>query len=74
MKKAQFLTKEPGIQVPLAKVLIAELLWGKKRLASECRPVKTVLAYEQIFQAHSSDIKDGFQEPLIQKGNFIFVF
>ncbi|XP_065156024.1 28S rRNA (cytosine-C(5))-methyltransferase [Atheta coriaria] len=67
MKKAQFLTKEPGIQVPLAKVLIAELLWGKKRLASECRPVKTVLAYEQIFQAHSSDIKDGFQEPLIQK-------
>jgi putative methyltransferase len=55
-KKSKLLVKEPRFDPWLAKVLVTELLWGKKRLAGESKPVKTILAYEQILKAHLSDV------------------
>lgn len=56
---------EPRLQPWLAKVLITELLWGKEALSSECKPVQTILAYEQRFREELSNISgiDVLQKP-----------
>lgn len=73
LKKSKLLEKEPRIDVWLARVLITELLWGKKSLGGESKPIKTILAYQQIFNAHLSDVhNDDFAEE--QKGNYSFFF
>ncbi|KAG5883733.1 hypothetical protein JTB14_024234 [Gonioctena quinquepunctata] len=55
LKRSQFLTKESRLDVWLAKILIVELLWGRKKLPGQSKPESTVRAYEQIFKAHLSD-------------------
>ncbi|XP_076633629.1 nop2/Sun-like domain containing protein 5 [Colletes latitarsis] len=44
------LTKEPRLDPWLAKVLITELLWGKKALKTDCKPAQTILAYQKQLQ------------------------
>ncbi|KAJ8920273.1 hypothetical protein NQ315_011934 [Exocentrus adspersus] len=56
LKRSQLLVKEPRSDPWLTKILIVELLWGKKCLPGSSKPEQTVLAYEQIFKAHISDI------------------
>ncbi|XP_072750052.1 28S rRNA (cytosine-C(5))-methyltransferase [Anoplolepis gracilipes] len=48
--KTHILTEQPRLDPWLARVLITELLWGKKNLKSHSKPVLTVLAYERKFQ------------------------
>lgn len=47
MQKTNILCNEPRLNPWLARVLIAELLWGKGSLQSECKPVQTILRYEK---------------------------
>ncbi|KAF3425199.1 LOW QUALITY PROTEIN: hypothetical protein E2986_07276 [Frieseomelitta varia] len=47
LNKIKILINEPGLDPWLARILVTELLWGKKTLKSECKPIQTVLAYEQ---------------------------
>lgn len=60
LRKSQILEKEPRLNPWLCRVLITELLWGAKKLPPvECKPIKTVLAYKQIFAAHySNDVEE----------------
>lgn len=67
-KKSKLLVKEPRFDPWLAKVLVTELLWGKKRLAGESKPVKTILAYEQILKAHLSDVSYN-DDKEVEQGN-----
>lgn len=69
LKRSQLLVKEPKLNPWLAKILIIELLWGKKKLPGQSKPEDTIRAYEQIFKAHLSD--DSGKET-ISKGNFFF--
>lgn len=62
--------KESRFDSWLAKVLIVELLWGKKRLSGQSKPVQTILGYEQILKAHLSD---EVQEERVELGNFVFL-
>lgn len=56
LKRTKLLEKENRLDPWLAKILISELLWGKKQLPkSEAKPILTILAYEQAFHAHLSD-------------------
>ncbi|XP_056633844.1 28S rRNA (cytosine-C(5))-methyltransferase [Diorhabda sublineata] len=55
LKRSQLLIKEIKFDPWLAKILIVELLWGKKHLPGQSRPENTIRAYEQIFKAHLSD-------------------
>ncbi|XP_066247676.1 28S rRNA (cytosine-C(5))-methyltransferase [Euwallacea similis] len=56
LKRTHLLEKESRLNPWLARVLISELLWGKKQLPiSDAKPILTVLAYEQAFHAHLSD-------------------
>ncbi|XP_053997732.1 28S rRNA (cytosine-C(5))-methyltransferase [Hylaeus anthracinus] len=41
------LAKESRLDPWLAKILITELLWGKKALNAKCKPVNTILSYEE---------------------------
>lgn len=61
LKRTQLLAKEPRLDPWLAKILISELVWGKKQLPrSDAKPILTVLAYEQAFHAHLSDSSGDF--------------
>nr|XP_023030251.1 probable 28S rRNA (cytosine-C(5))-methyltransferase [Leptinotarsa decemlineata] len=62
LKRSQFLTKESRLDIWLAKILIVELIWGRKTLPGQSKPESTVRAYEQIFKAHLSDDKTNSSE------------
>ncbi|CAG9819181.1 unnamed protein product [Phaedon cochleariae] len=68
LKRSQFLEKEPRSDIWLSKILIVELLWGRKTLPGQSKPENTVRAYEQIFKAHLSDEKP--TEIVISQGTF----
>lgn len=69
--KTHILTEQPRLDPWLARVLVTELLWGKKCLKSHSKPVLAVLAYEKKLQ---KELKNLNKETLIsykQKGNCI---
>lgn len=72
LKRSKLLEKEPRFNVWLSKVLITELLWGKKRLAGDSKPVKTILGYEQVLKAYLSDIHE--DNITTDKGTYNFIF
>ena len=49
MRKAKILETESSLEKrgPLVKILIAELMWGKKRLGGDAMPIQTVLKYQE---------------------------
>lgn len=60
LMKTGMLIKEPRLDPWLAKILITELLWGKKSLKTDCKPVQTILTYQtQLWQElnNCSDIE-----------------
>lgn len=72
INKSKLLKNEDRLDRWLASVLITELLWGKKILSGACKPVKTILAYEQILKAHSSDYVEDRSSNT--QGNMIFFY
>ncbi|GJQ75575.1 hypothetical protein Trydic_g17656 [Trypoxylus dichotomus] len=58
LKRAKLFEKEPRFNPWLAKVLVTELLWGKKQLPGQSKPIKTILAYQQILSAHAYDVHE----------------
>jgi putative methyltransferase len=46
ISKTEILTEQPRLDPWLARVLITELLWGKKCLGSNSKPIVTLLSYE----------------------------
>ncbi|XP_060816364.1 28S rRNA (cytosine-C(5))-methyltransferase [Bombus pascuorum] len=75
IKKTNILVNEPRLQPWLAKILITELLWGKKALKTECKPAQTILAYEQKFREELSNISDidALQKPhkTVKKARYV---
>lgn len=64
------LIEQPRLDPWLARVLITELLWGKKCLKGHSKPVLTVLAYEKKLQQELKNLN--YIETLIshkEKGN-----
>ncbi|XP_046391092.1 28S rRNA (cytosine-C(5))-methyltransferase isoform X2 [Ischnura elegans] len=49
IENSKILEKEKRLDPWLARVLITELIWGKKRLSGESKPVKTVISYQSSF-------------------------
>lgn len=70
--KTHILTEQPRLDPWLARVLVTELLWGKKCLKSHSKPVLTVLTYEKKLQEELKNLN--YIETSIsykQKGNYI---
>ncbi|XP_012219603.2 28S rRNA (cytosine-C(5))-methyltransferase [Linepithema humile] len=57
LQKIQILTEQPRLNSWLARVLITELLWGKKCLRNNSKPVLTVLAYKDKLQEELKNLK-----------------
>ena len=56
LKKTNIFVNEPGLNPWLARILVTELLWGKKTLKAKCKPIETVLAYEQKFREELNNV------------------
>lgn len=64
------LTKESRLDPWLAKVLTAELLFGKKTLPGKSKPEQTILSYKEHFEKYTAE-HDG---DLKTEGNFYISF
>ncbi|CAL8094582.1 unnamed protein product [Orchesella dallaii] len=80
MKKSKLLKNEVGLskQTYLAKILITELLWGKKRLGGESKPVVTVLSYKDKFEkalakleSVNDDATGGLEDAVFRKPRYV---
>lgn len=69
-KNCMFLENEPRLDPWLAKVLTAELLFGKKALPGKSKPEETVLSYKAKFEQYISTHQDDFKS----KGNCFVSF
>lgn len=54
----------------LAKVLTAELLFGKKSLPGKSKPELTILSYKEQFDKYTSEHQDDLKD----EGKYIFLF
>jgi len=66
IEESGLLKDNPGLEPCLAKVLVTELIFGRKQLNGESRPVQTVRSYQEKLQAAVGDSE--FQG----KGRFTF--
>jgi len=69
LTKAKLREAEPGLAVPLAKILITELLWGKKRLGGEAKPIVTIRKYENKFHSILIKIERKNRNKGVDQGN-----
>ena len=58
LNKTHLLMNEPRLDPWLARILITELLWGKKVLKAECRPAQTIRSYENLLKDELSAISN----------------
>lgn len=68
------LLKEDRLDVWLARILVTELLWGKKQLLSDCKPVQTVLSYQDVFNKLLGGTECDAKRKSLKKGNNLFYF
>lgn len=65
--KTKILTENPQFNPYLARVLITELLWGKKEINSEAKPIVTVLKYKEKLQQALMQNSDAAVDPYDKK-------
>lgn len=63
------LTNESRLDPWLAKVLTAELLFGKKELPGNSKPVQTILSYKDQLEKHITIDEDSSK----REGNYFFI-
>lgn len=69
-ESSEILKKESRLDPWLAKVLTAELLFGKKALPGKSKPEQTVLAYKEQFEKYTTEHED----ELKTEGNVLSLF
>lgn len=78
--KTKILIENPRFDPWLARVLITELLWGKKDFKSEAKPILTVLSYKEklqqtILQNPNADVDPcGNKKGKLKAFNILFSF
>lgn len=69
-ENCKILETESRLDPWLAKILTAELLFGKKALPGKSRPEQTVLSYKEKFEKYTSEHQDDMKT----EGNSFFLF
>lgn len=64
------LKNESRLDPWLAKILTAELLFGKKSLPGKSKPEQTILSYKEQFEKYTDDHEDDLKS----KGNYFYLF
>ncbi|XP_014474445.1 PREDICTED: probable 28S rRNA (cytosine-C(5))-methyltransferase [Dinoponera quadriceps] len=57
LEKTQILTEQPRLDPWLTRVLITELLWGKKHLHGPSKPIQTILSYADLLQKELENLE-----------------
>ena len=71
---SKILVENPRFDPWLARILLTELLWGKKVLKSEAKPILTVLSYKEKVQQAYEQISDADLDPSDRiKGKFLTI-
>ncbi|XP_032665045.1 probable 28S rRNA (cytosine-C(5))-methyltransferase [Odontomachus brunneus] len=58
LQRTQILTEQPRLDPWLTRVLITELLWGKKHLQSLSKPIQTILSYADLLQNELKNLEN----------------
>ncbi|KAL4714143.1 hypothetical protein ACJJTC_008497 [Scirpophaga incertulas] len=65
------LEKESRLDPWLAKVLTAELLFGKKSLPGKSKPEQTILSYKDQFEKYTVDHQDTLKTEVIRRPRYV---
>lgn len=58
--RTEVLQRENNLNSDLAAILVTELLWGKKGLQGDSKPVQTILKYQEVLVESLNS--EGFEE------------
>lgn len=69
LQRTQILVEQPRLDPWLARVLITELLWGKKQLISQAKPIQTILSYADLLRKELKNLENTKASVTFKKGN-----
>ncbi|XP_039746981.1 28S rRNA (cytosine-C(5))-methyltransferase [Pararge aegeria] len=67
------LVNEPRLDPWLAKVLTAELIYGKKSLPSKSKPEQTILSYKERFEKFTPEVQDDQKSKVVRRPRYVRV-
>nr|XP_026501597.1 probable 28S rRNA (cytosine-C(5))-methyltransferase [Vanessa tameamea] len=67
----EILTKEPRLDPWLAKVLAAELLYGKKALPGKSKPELTILSYKEQLEKIIPEQQDDLKSKVVRRPRYV---
>ncbi|EFN79048.1 Putative methyltransferase NSUN5 [Harpegnathos saltator] len=67
LQNTQILTQQPRLDPWLTKVLITELLWGKKYLPNQSKPIQTVLSYADLLRKELLNLESTISSTTLKK-------
>ncbi|XP_072943784.1 28S rRNA (cytosine-C(5))-methyltransferase [Epargyreus clarus] len=70
-ESSEILKNESRLDPWLAKVLTAELLFGKKALPGKSKPEQTVLAYKEQFEKYTSEHQDELKTEVAHRPRYV---
>ncbi|KAJ8725442.1 hypothetical protein PYW08_003625 [Mythimna loreyi] len=70
-ENCKILEKESRLDPWLAKILTAELLFGKKTLPGKSKPEQTVLSYKDQFEKYTSDHQDDLKTEAAPRPRYV---
>ncbi|KAL0893629.1 hypothetical protein ABMA27_013796 [Loxostege sticticalis] len=65
------LDKESRLDPWLAKILTAELLFGKKALPGKSKPEQTILSYKDQFEKYASEHQDDLKTEVVRRPRYV---
>ncbi|XP_013140023.1 PREDICTED: probable 28S rRNA (cytosine-C(5))-methyltransferase [Papilio polytes] len=67
------LKNESRLDPWLAKILTAELLFGKKSLPGKSKPEQTILSYKEQFEKYTDDHEDDLKSKVVRRPRYVRV-
>ncbi|XP_073944343.1 nop2/Sun-like domain containing protein 5 [Choristoneura fumiferana] len=70
-ENCSLVTNEPRLDLWLAKVLTAELLFGKKALPGKSKPEQTILSYKDQFEKYTADHQEDLKTEVVRRPRYV---
>ncbi|XP_050345016.1 28S rRNA (cytosine-C(5))-methyltransferase [Nymphalis io] len=70
-ESCEILTKEPRLDPWLAKILAAELLFGKKTLPGKSKPELTILSYKEQLEKNIPEHQDDLKSKVVRRPRYV---
>lgn len=70
INKSRILEENPRLCPSLCRILVTELLFGRKQLNGESKPVQTVRSYYDLLQEH---LATNTKRPEVKRGTYFAI-